>query len=88
MITLIEISVLVIAVGAGILVGTDLTTRSIDHSFRQLAQRRRILEERERAVASIMARHQLCPTCSGPSSWLRQPAYQSSSRGETMDDDD
>lgn len=88
MITLIEISVLAIAVGAGILVGTDLTTRSIDHSFRQLAQRRRVLEERERAVASIMARHQLCPTCSGPTSWLRQSVYQTTSGGELLDDDD
>lgn len=87
MIMLVQISVLTIAVGAGILVGTGLTTRSIDQSFRHLAQRRRLLEERERAVASIMARHQLCPTCSGPA-WLREPVYQPASHGDPMDDDD
>ncbi|MGH3941150.1 MAG: hypothetical protein ACRDTG_21435 [Pseudonocardiaceae bacterium] len=85
MITLIEISaVLVAAFGAGVLVGTGLTTRSIDHSFRRLAQHRHLLEERERAAASIMARLNLCLTCPGHSSWLREPVYSAS---DSTDDD-
>lgn len=85
MITLIEISVvLVAAFGAGILVGTSLTTRSIDHSFRRLAQHRHLLEERERAVASMTERLHLCLTCPGQSSWLREPVY---SAADSTDDD-
>jgi hypothetical protein len=84
--TIMQISaVLVAAFGAGILVGTGLTTRSVDLSFRRLAQHRHLLEERERAITAITARLNLCLTCPGHESWLRQPAYSSV---DYTDDDD
>lgn len=76
---------LVLAFGAGILVGLGATTRSIDQSFRRLAQQRRILEERERVLAPMLTLRNLCLTCPGRASLLRQPAHHST---DPMEDDD
>ncbi|HEU0087466.1 MAG TPA: hypothetical protein VFQ77_07425 [Pseudonocardiaceae bacterium] len=92
------------AFGAGLLVGTGLTTRSIDQSFRRLAQERRRLDQREQAFASMLAQHRLAQhrpaqhqqglAYHDPPRW-RQPAYQGATpnghRGydsAAMDDDD
>lgn len=51
---------LVIAFVAGLLVGTGYTTHSVDRSLRLLAQRRRLLNEREQAVEAALADHYVC----------------------------
>lgn len=57
---------LVIAFAVGVLVGTGITTHSIDQSLRLLAQRRRLLNEREQAIESALAEHCLCLSCDRP----------------------
>lgn len=64
---------LVIAFTVGLLVGTGITTQSIDRSLRLLAQRRRLLNERAQAVESALAEHYLCLTCDRPASRLAHP---------------
>ena len=76
---------LVLAFGAGILIGLGITTRSIDQGFRRLAQQRRTLEERERIVAPMLELSNLCSTCPGRAHLQPQPVRQTI---DPMDDDD